>query len=113
MTHNGGGARRRVTHGTTSTRAALAISPSTPTWAIHPAARPRSTELDATTTTAMPEICTIVISGIAAKLTISPANVRREKTNALTGSSAISAHTEAISSAAGARSHADIGMTSA
>ena len=49
----------------------------------------------------MPAICTIVIIGIAAKFTMSPAKVTRENTNALIGSSAISAHADATSRARG------------
>ena len=111
MTTGDGGASRRVSQGKMSTSAALPIRPSTATCAIHPVQRARSGASQVKPTAAIPAICTTVINGMAAKLTMRPAKVTREKTNAPIGSSAISAQADAIRSAAGGRSHGDAGST--
>ena len=83
-----------------STSLALPTSPSTAQCATQPVHNAKSGASLASATVTMPASCTTVISGIAAKLTSRPANVTREKTNAPTGSSAISAQSEAANSAA-------------
>src|SRR5262245_33156092 len=94
-----GGGTLRAVQGARFTRPALSTSPRTPRCAMKPAARAIGGVIGASATAVMPATCTTDISGIAAKLSTSPAIVTRENVSAAIGNSATSAHTDARKSA--------------
>src|SRR5579871_6357665 len=95
-THQDGGTTRNATAGAKRTNPADHTNPSAPRYAINPTAAAIFADTSASGTMAMPASCATAISGIAKKLSASPAKVTLENSRAAAGISAASVAADAI-----------------